>query len=185
MGPPKPVCRDIIGAEERFAQTVKNFIGSYDPKLQPFVSRIAAGWAKQWSTMISPTLFPPAGDGLDEFHAKTSSPIFLQSLLLGPSRAHLATQPRKLSAPQKAVATTANRRMMLLTIASQKSKRSFPIRGLSALVRTVLRTFARKQPTLTDQAARRLFSPLDILLHLLQIVLPFSLELQGELFVTS
>ena len=75
--------------------------------------------------------------------------------------------------------------MMLLTIASQKSKRSFPIRGLSALVRTVLRTFARKQPTLTDQAARRLFSPLDILLHLLQIVLPFSLELQGELFVTS
>ena len=79
MGPPKPVCRDIIGAEERFAQTVKNFIGSYDPKLQPFVSRIAAGWAKQWSTMISPTLFPPAGDGLDEFMQKLHHQYFYKA----------------------------------------------------------------------------------------------------------
>lgn len=67
MGPPKPIFRDVTTAEQKFADTIRSFIASYDPRLQPVVARIARGWVQQWSNMALPTLFPPAGNGLSEF----------------------------------------------------------------------------------------------------------------------
>jgi hypothetical protein len=70
MGLPPPIFRDITTAEQKFAGMVQNFIGSYDPQLQPVVGRITRTWAKEWSNMALPTLFPPAGGGLSEFLAE-------------------------------------------------------------------------------------------------------------------
>lgn len=59
VAPRSPHFLDVSSAEQRFAQTVQSFIGSYDPRLQGTVARIAACWAKEWVTLASPTLFPP------------------------------------------------------------------------------------------------------------------------------
>jgi len=70
MTPPKQRSanfRDITTVAERFEQTVQNFVTSYDPQLRPVVARIACSWAKKWSTLASPSLFPPAGDALNDF----------------------------------------------------------------------------------------------------------------------
>jgi hypothetical protein len=76
MGPPKPIFRDVTTAEQKFADTIRNFIASYDPRLQPVVARIARGWVQEWSNMALPTLFPPAGNGLSDFMGELHHAIY-------------------------------------------------------------------------------------------------------------
>jgi hypothetical protein len=66
MAPRSTHFLDVSSAEQRFAQTVQSFIGSYDPRVQGTVARVAACWAKEWVNLASPTLFPPTGVGLSE-----------------------------------------------------------------------------------------------------------------------